>query len=183
MIISATLLFLQAAVLTPPNLVVRQGQTVKVVPVVGTVNGSYVRADLLAAALGGTVADAPNDHYRVNLGDTRIEVTEGVSFLRADSVIVPLGMAPLRSGRTFLLPYQIVAAIIPRYATGFNYDLSTRELMMFSSLARRGPDPVPERPVQSSEPLAAQTEPPRKRAARTGQRRMVVIDAGHGGPD
>jgi len=183
MIISATLLFLQAAVLTPPNLVIRQGQTVKVVPVVGTVNGSYVRADLLAAALGGTVADAPNDHYRVNLGDTRIEVTEGVPFLRADSVIVPLGMPPLRSGRTFLLPYQIVAAIIPRYATGFNYDLSTRELMMFSSLARRGPDPVPERPVQSSEPLAAQTEPPRPRAARTGQRRMVVIDAGHGGPD
>ncbi|MBA3490368.1 MAG: N-acetylmuramoyl-L-alanine amidase, partial [Longispora sp.] len=183
MILGATLLFLQAAVMAPPNLVIRQGQTVQVVPVVGTVAGPYVRADLLAAALGGTVSHAPNDHYRVDLGATRIEVTEGVPFLRADSVIVPLGLPPLRSGRTFLLPYQIVAAIIPRYATGFNYDLATRELMIFSSLARRGPDPVVERSAQSSIPVAAQPEAPRPRAPRTGQRRLVVIDAGHGGPD
>jgi hypothetical protein len=43
------LLFLQMAVATPPNLVVRQGEALKVVPVIGSTTGSYIRADLLGA--------------------------------------------------------------------------------------------------------------------------------------
>jgi len=180
--IAAAILFLQVAVLPPQNLVIRQGETVKVVPVIGTASGSYVRADLLAVALGGTVADAPNFHYRIRLGDTRLELTEGVPFIRADSVIVPIGLPPLRSGKTFLVPYQMVVAVIPRFATGFNYDASTRELMMFSSVARRVIEtPSPPFPGERAPPSSV--EAPRSRTARTGQRRMVVIDAGHGGPD
>ncbi len=178
--IAATLLFLQVAGAAPPNLVIRQGVTIKVVPVVGTVSGTYVRADLLAAALGGTVANAPNAHYRVNLGETQLEVTEGVPFIRADSVVVPLGLPPLRSGNTFLLPYQMVTAVIPRYATGFNFDVATGELMMFSALARRVVEPVPTQPAPDLPPAATSGAP---RARRTGQRRLVVVDAGHGGPD
>lgn len=180
--IAATLLFLQVAVVAPPNLVVRQGTTIKVVPVTKTVSGSYIRADLLAAALGGTVSDAPNMHYRVTLGETRLEVIEGVPFIRADSVIVPLLLPPLRTGKTFLLPYQLVASVIPRFATGFNYDLATRELMMFSSVARRVVEPPPVSPQGSvAEPFPAGPVAPR--TPRTGQRRVVVVDAGHGGPD
>src|SRR6186997_2110756 len=99
----ALLLFLQTAVATPQNLIVRQGEAVKVVPVIGSTTGSYIRADLLAVALGGSVANVANAHYRVTLGDTRLEVVEGVPFLRAGTQVVPMSLPALRSGNTFLL--------------------------------------------------------------------------------
>src|SRR5687767_13467010 len=120
----ALLLFLQTAAAAPPNLVVRQGEAVRVVPVIGTTRGTYVRADLLAAALGGSVANAPNSHYRITLGETKIELFDGVPFARAGNVVVPLMFPALRSGATFVLPYQAVSALIPRYASGYFYDSS-----------------------------------------------------------
>jgi hypothetical protein len=101
---------------------VRQGEVVRVVPVSASTTGQYVRADLLAAALGGTVSNAPNSHYRISLGDNKLELVEGVPFLRANAVVVPMTLPALRSGNTFLLPFQVVSGLIPRYASGFFYD-------------------------------------------------------------
>jgi N-acetylmuramoyl-L-alanine amidase len=181
--ISSLLLFLQASVAAPPNLVIRQGEAIKVVPVVGSVQGSYIRADLLATALGGSVSNVANGHYLVSLGDTRIELVEGVPFARADSFLVPLLLPALRSGKTFLLPFQVVSGLIPRYGNGFFYDASARELRIFSTLARRGVDPP--RDVQRSatpNPAPPSTAGP-SRPPRRSQRHLIVVDAGHGGVD
>lgn len=184
----ALLFFLQTTVTTPPNLVVRQGEAVRIVPVTGTTQGSYIRADLLAAALGGSVANAPNAHYRLSLGDTRIELVEGVPFARAGSVMVPMTLPALRSGATFLLPFQVVTALIPRYASGFFYDSSMRELRIFTTITRNYPPPPPT--VSSDLPpslgAGANSAPGSSRPRglkRGGQRYLVVVDAGHGGPD
>ena len=181
--IVAVSLFLQLAGVTPPNLVVKQGDIIKVVPVTGTASGLYVRADLLAVALGGSVSAAPDNHYRIVLGETRLEVIEGVPFVRADSVVIPIGIPPLRSGKTFLLPYQVVTSVIPRVASGYNFDLATGQLLMFSAVARKAPEQVPARQPGSVPATGAVIEPPRARTPRAGQRRLVVVDAGHGGPD
>jgi N-acetylmuramoyl-L-alanine amidase len=182
----ALLLFLQTAIATPSNLVVRQGDAVIVVPVTGSTTGQYIRADLLAAALGGSVSNAPNSHYRIALGDNKLEVVEGVPFLRANTVIVPMTLPALRSGNTFLLPFQVVTGLIPRYASGFFYDASARELRIFTTIARHYPPPPP----TASEDLPPATgsagstpSPTRARSLRRGQRYLVVVDAGHGGPD
>src|SRR5678815_5726330 len=98
----ALLMFLQTAIANPQNLIVRRGDAVRVVPVIASTMGSYIRADLLAAALGGSVANVSNSHYRVTLGDTRLEMVEGVPFLRADAQVVPMILPALRSGNTFL---------------------------------------------------------------------------------
>ncbi len=181
------LLFLQTTIATPQNLVVRQGDAVRVVPVTGSTTGSYIRADLLAAALGGTVSNAPNAHYRVTLGETRLEVVEGVPYMRADSVIVPMTLPALRSGNTFLLPFQVVAALIPRYASGFFYDNGARELRIFTTIARHvaGPQPAPlgDLPPTVGTGSTTRASPTRARSLRHGQRYLVVVDAGHGGPD
>jgi N-acetylmuramoyl-L-alanine amidase len=181
----ALLLFLQTAVTTPPNLVIRQGDVIKVVPVTGTTQGPYIRADLLAAALGGSVTIAPNAHYRVDLGDTRIELIEGVPFARADSFVVPMTLPALRSGNTFLLPFEVVTAIIPHYASGFLYDANAREMRIFSTLARRVPAslPVPSADRPATSLPGAPSTSARTGAQRRGQRYLVVVDAGHGGPD
>ncbi len=183
--IASLLLFLQSAVVAPPNLVVRQGDAIKVVPVIGTTRGSYIRADLLALALGGTVSNAPNAHYRVSLGSTRIELLEGVPFARADSFLVPLSLPALRSGNTFLLPFELVASLIPRYASGFFYDAGAREMRIFNTYARRGVD-TSEPPQQNAGAAAASPgsgAAARVRGTRRAQRHLVVVDAGHGGPD
>jgi len=184
--IAALLLFMQVGVAAPQNLVVRQGEAVKVVPVTGTTRGSYIRADLLAQALGGTASNAPNGHYRVLLGDTRIELIEGVPFARADSFLVPMTLPALRSGNTFLLPFQVAAALIPRYGSGFFYDVAARELRIFTTtVARRAPQPAAvatsDQPASSSS--SRSDTPSRPRAPRRGVRHLVVVDAGHGGPD
>jgi N-acetylmuramoyl-L-alanine amidase len=117
----------------------------------------------------------------MTLGESNIEMEEGVPFLRVGSAVVPLLLPPLRSGRTFLLPFQVATSVIPRFATGFNYDLAALELRIFNTAARR----VVETPPQPS-PNTVTTLPsitnstPRPRRT---QRRLIVVDAGHGGPD
>lgn len=184
--IATVLLFLQTAVVTPPNLVVRQGDAIKVVPVTGTTQGSYIRADLLAAALGGSVSNAPNAHYRISLGTTRIEFIEGVPFARADSFLVPLALPALHSGNTFLVPFQFATSLIPRYASGFIYDVTAREMRIFNTFARGGVDPPPPAAPQNVDAAVASpggANSGRSRGARRTQRHLVVVDAGHGGPD
>jgi N-acetylmuramoyl-L-alanine amidase len=178
-VIAGLLLFLQTGVTAPPNLVVRQGETVNTVPVIATVSGKYVRADLLATALGGSVTDLPGGRYRVTLGDSRFDIEEGVPFLKTGADVIPLALPPLRSGRTYLLPFQFPSSIVPKNATGFNFDVAANELRIFSTAARR----VVETPAAPSDagPVASQPATPAR--PRRNVRRLIVVDAGHGGPD
>ena len=164
------------------TLVVRQAEATRSVPAIPTVSGNYIRADLLATALGGSAGDAPQGRYRITLGDSRLEMEEGVPFMRVDANVVPLLLPPLRSGRTFLIPYQVATSVIPRFATGFMYDASARELRIFNTAARRVVDaPVrPDDDVVSSLPPSGNTATPRPRR---NMRRLIVVDAGHGGVD
>ncbi|SRR6266542_2829473 len=175
--IAALGLFLQISAAPPPNLVVRDGDIIRTVPVTATLVGRYVRGDLLAVALGGRALERPNGHYQINLGDTHIDVMEGVPFIRVDSFVVPLTVPPLRSGHTFLLPFQTVASVIPKYGSGYMYDAAASEVRIFSTAARRVTALPP--PGQSTVPTSP--APARPRGART--RRLVVVDAGHGGVD
>ena len=179
--IGTVLLFLQIAGATHAALVVRQGDAEKAVPIIPTVSGSYLRADLLAAALGGKAAIGQKGRYVLSLGDARIELTEGVPFVRVNQEVVPVALPLLRSGTTFLVPFQLAASIIPRFTTGYNYDLAAGVMRIFSSVARKAPD---EQPASSSEnkPLLS-TRPLLSPRPRRNQHRLVVVDAGHGGPD
>ena len=180
--IAGLLLFLQTSATAPMTLVVRQAEATRSVPAIPTVSGNYIRADLLATALGGSAGDAPQGRYRITLGDSRLEMEEGVPFMRVDANVVPLLLPPLRSGRTFLVPYQVATSVIPRFATGFMYDASARELRIFNTAARRVVDaPVrPDDDVVSSLPPSGNTATPRPRR---NMRRLIVVDAGHGGVD
>jgi N-acetylmuramoyl-L-alanine amidase len=122
----------------------------------------------------------------MTLGESRLEMTEGVPFLRVGNEVVPILLPPLRSGNTFLIPYQVATSVIPRVATGFNYDAVAREMRIFNTAARR----VVEAPQPSAEPSSSppstttsstpSSTPPRPRR---NTRRLIVVDAGHGGPD
>ena len=187
--IAAALLFLQVAATDRMALVVKQGETAKVVPMIATVSGSYIRADLLASALGGSAAPSQKGRYVISLGDSRIELTEGVPFARVNQEVVPLVLPSLRSGATFLVPFQIASVVIPRFTTGYNYDLAAGVMQRFSTLARKAPEETPPPEAQPSGPTVLPTitgnsgrSTTSTRPKRT-QRRLIVVDAGHGGPD
>ncbi|MEP6509141.1 MAG: N-acetylmuramoyl-L-alanine amidase [Gemmatimonadales bacterium] len=183
----ATLLFLQVAATDRMALVVKQGESATVVPMIATLSGSYLRADLLASALGGTVSNAQKGRYVLSLGDSRIELTEGVPFVRVNQEVVPVALPSLRSGATFLIPFQVASVVIPRFATGYNYDLAAGVMRRFSSVARKAPaEQVTANDAQPSAPTTLPTiTGPNSRGGtpRRTQRRLVVVDAGHGGPD
>ncbi len=177
---------LQVAAASPANLVVRNADNLRTVPSVATLNGRYIRADLLATALGGSSGSIPGGRFRVSLGDSRIDLIEGVPFVRIGAEVVPLNHPPLRSGTTFLVPFQLVTSVIPRYTTGFNYDASVAELKIFNTAARRVVD-APQPSPSLAEPIAGPSLPQpggtTTSRPRRAQRRLVVVDAGHGGPD
>ena len=179
--IAGILLFLQTSAVQP-GLVVRQADVTRTVATIPTLSGTYIRADLLAAALGGSAGPGSPGRYRMTLGDSRLEMTEGVPFLRVGNDVIPILLPPLRSGNTFLVPYQVATSVIPRVASGFNYDATAREMRIFNTAARR----VVEAPQSSAEPspsLPSGTTSSTPARPRRNTRRLIVVDAGHGGPD
>ena len=174
----ALLLFLQTAV-SQPALVVRDGPSRVMVAVTSTGIERTVRADALMSAMGGTLVNGSNQRFTLVFPRARLELFDGIPFARLDTMMIPLSRAPVVRGGFLILPYQLVTEIIPRYAGGYFYDRPARELRTFSTVARGGPVQRP--PAQRQPPAAA--VPRRTPAPRPTERRVVVIDPGHGGRD
>jgi N-acetylmuramoyl-L-alanine amidase len=177
-VIAAFCLLLQ--VVTPPaQVIVKTGASQKAVAVIVAGGKSFVRADVLATALGGSVTVQANGHFGLKLPNARIDFVEGAPFARADSTIVPLAVAPLRSGDALLLPLQIVTDVIPRYGGGYFFDADLNELRGFQTIVKHPviPDRPSGRTTNNSSPGSTSGTYTRP------TRRLVVIDAGHGGPD
>jgi N-acetylmuramoyl-L-alanine amidase len=117
----------------------------------------------------------------MTLGESRIDMTEGVPFLRVGNDVIPILLPPLRSGNTCLIPYQVATSVIPKVASGFNYDAVAREMRIFNTAARRVVE-TPQPAVQPPASLPSITAPGAARPRRA-TRRLIVVDAGHGGPD
>jgi N-acetylmuramoyl-L-alanine amidase len=191
----------------PAQLLVRANGRDATVPVVPTNVGPAVRADLVAASLGGCVKAKANGHWDLSFPGVTFDVAEQVPFARVGGDVVPLASAPFREGDRLFVPFQLVAEHLPARGTGIIYDARLGELRVFTSptpgtfaTARpRDDDAAPvTRPrasgsTQRQNPRAGARDDGRELAslpvrAATGavrlrERRRVVIDAGHGGVD
>jgi N-acetylmuramoyl-L-alanine amidase len=164
----------QASAPIPTFIVVRDGAVVTSVPV--TIDGgeASVRADALMKAMHGMLVTGTNLHYTLVLPRARLDLIDGIPFAKRDSLTIPLGRAPQVRGGQLYLPFQFVSDVIPRYGVGYYYDIPHGVLGTFTTqVADR-----PAAPVQSASPPPRPTVVPKPVG-----RRMVVIDAGHGGPD
>jgi N-acetylmuramoyl-L-alanine amidase len=175
----ALLLFLQTAAANvaapvPTFVVVRDGGAVASVPV--TIDGGQpsVRADALMRAMRGTLITSTNLHYTLALPRARIDLIDGIPFAKRDTLTIPLTRAPQVRGGQLYLPFQFVTDVIPRYAGGYVYDAALSELRTIAEAARR-----PAAPIRTGSPAPANASV----HTRPSARKVVVIDAGHGGPD
>jgi N-acetylmuramoyl-L-alanine amidase len=195
---NAFLLALQIAAATGANAIpafifVRDGTTVTPVPV--TIEGGLasIRADALMKAVRGTLITGTNLHYTLALPRARLDLIDGIPFAKRDSVTIPLSRAPQVRGGQLYLPFQFVSEVLPRYGGGYSYDVAQSELRTYAMAAERPPPPptansTARATVLAPPPTASGTSratvlapPPVVRKAPS--RKVVVIDAGHGGPD
>ena len=168
-------LLLACQLAAPTQLVIRSGARTVNVPVVRGASGAAVRADLLGPALGATTRALPNGHYLITVGGTELDVAEHVPFVRAHDVVFPLVSAPSIIDGRLVVPLQLLSEILPRLSHAFAYDTVRDELRVNDTSIVRTP---------VVDTLHVASAPPPAAASRSGKRRhLVVVDAGHGGPD
>ena len=159
MIVTAALLTILQFADSTTAVVVRDGGRVTRVPVLATRNGAAVSANRLLAPLDARLTRIPPDRIVFEAAGSRVELTAGVPFARVGGDAVPLATAPELTVDDVLLPLALLSDVLPRYSRQVTWDSRTATL-------------VRARPVES-----AGTVPVRR------TRQLVVVDAGHGGPD
>ena len=213
MILAGLALFLQTAVaigqpvasraqpvtIAPESITVRTAAHATILRLTTLDGVALVAADKLASALGGTFRSTSPSHYSLTVGDSHISFTDGVPFAGDDSTIVPMTSAPRAIGRNVFLPFFVVTELVPRFFSGYMYDPDMREVRVFDTAARRiltvaAPAATPAAKPDSPSVGASAREIGEERAIarvagetpvrikRPG-RRLIVVDAGHGGVD
>lgn len=192
MLLGALALTLQLSAVTQPlpPLAVRAGDRLQSVPTLRHPDGGIaVLADALAEALGGQVVaqTTGSRRYRLEVGTTGIDLEAGNALVVVGNDTVPLRAGVFRRGGQLYVPLSLATELLPRLGAGVLFDPDKAELRRFSTVttARRAPAPraraATPRPVT---PAAADNV----RSASAGRsaalrQRVVVVDAGHGGPD
>jgi N-acetylmuramoyl-L-alanine amidase len=183
MIALALALQIAAAGPIPTFIVVRDGAWSAEVPVTITAGEPTVRADALMRAMRGTLVTGTNLHYTLALPRGRLALIDGIPFAKLDTLTVPLTRAPQVHGGQLYLPLQFVSEVIPRYVGGYSYDVAQAELRSSAPAVASGAAGTgvvtPTRAPAETTRTATRSAP----ISRPAQRKLVVIDAGHGGPD
>ncbi len=181
----------QVAVASPAPLVVRVGDKVRSVPVVAhPEGGSALRADLLAEAIGGRLIDGGAGRWRLDLGGTGIALTLLAPFAVSGEEALPMPSSPFRSGGRVFVPYALATDILPRALGGLMFDPARVELRRMALVSRQpaAPRAIAEASARASRSAAEIVPSPRipdvsPPARAPSRKRLVVVDAGHGGRD
>ena len=176
----------------PSILVVKDATRSVSVALVSGVGGPLLRAEQLKPIVPITVSHLTGNRWMLIVNGTGIDVSDGVRFARVGDQTYQLAAAPEVRKGVLYVPLQLVAEFIPRLVTNLNWDADRFELRAFSSLqkfsTRDVPAPLRSGPArQSSEssrvPQGSATATSVAPLGPLRQRRLVVVDAGHGGPD
>ena len=177
------------------SVVVRDAHRSVRVPLVSTPAGPMVRPESFGDMLPVGVHHDSASAYTLDVWGVRLQVEVGLALVRLGDDVRQLATAPvLRNGHLFV-PLQLISDVFPSTVPNTRWDAESGQLIVFTtapssgevtSLART-PEPRVEREVARAPRVAAapsRTDESRLPPvpARHG-RRMIVVDAGHGGVD
>ena len=134
--------------------------------VISTPAGGALRADVVLPLIGGTVSSPSNGRWKIDAPGVSFTLVDGVPFATTKDGPIPLAAAPIMRNGALLLPLQILSDIVPRIGNRVMWDASSRELRAFRSLAK-----------------GTNLAPSVRTAPAAPRRRLIVVDAGHGGVD
>jgi N-acetylmuramoyl-L-alanine amidase len=172
--------------------IARLGERSRPVAQIPHPNGGFaLRADALAEGLGGQVvrdAERPG-RYRLEVGAVGIDIEQGSALAVVADDTLPLSAEVFRQGGQLYVPLAFAADLLPRLSTGVMYDAEKREVRRFAPVvaSRRAPAPRSAPSVVAAntnvraEPDRTAVRVPETRSS--NRQRVVVVDAGHGGPD
>ncbi len=174
---------LQVATATVSPLSVRVGERVRAVGIVTHSGRQSIRADQLVAALGGIFSDDGDGRLQMQLDDQRLTVLEAAPYVISGRDTLQLSAGMYRRDGVAYVPLTFATQTIPRLVASVRYDAAKREV-------RRIPSATALR-AESQRVESQRAEPPNTPATRARSRstttflrqRVVVVDAGHGGPD
>jgi N-acetylmuramoyl-L-alanine amidase len=180
-------------VTTVGPLVVKDATRSVTVAVLTSAHGPLVRADQLRPIVPVTVSHVTGDRWMLIVGGSAIEVEAGLRFARVGDAQYQLAAAPeVRKGALYV-PLQLVVELVPRIAGNLAWDADRFELRAFSAVsrvddrqARQQGEPVVGGTVRGdADDAAVDARPALVNPTASGlrARRLVVVDAGHGGPD
>ncbi|HEY8794555.1 MAG TPA: N-acetylmuramoyl-L-alanine amidase [Gemmatimonadaceae bacterium] len=175
--IGAVLVALQLASATPSVLSVRAGDSESIVPLVETNLGAAISIERLAPLVPLNISDLGNGRFAVKVAGIDMELRDQLPFARVSGQVVPLAAAPFVVDGHLHVPFEVVAELLPRIASDrLRYNPGRAELRYSGS---------PAASTVALLPAAGATE---KRAAPTrggtrARKRLIIVDAGHGGPD
>jgi N-acetylmuramoyl-L-alanine amidase len=185
MVLGALLLALQLKAASPhPNeavLVVRDASRSQRIALTLTHAGPMLRPELLNPIVGLTLSRSGPAKFNVVVGGVTMELEAGTTTVRVGGDIRQLISAPIERDRQLFVPLQFVSEILPTFASNLRWDPIARQLVVFSFIDHRSASTVDTR--STSRATAAAGASRQARSARSSARHMVVVDAGHGGPD
>jgi N-acetylmuramoyl-L-alanine amidase len=195
MLLGTVAFTLQLLATTPalPPLAVRAGDRLRTSATVPHPDGGVaLRADALAEALGGRVI-APRlgvGAYRLQVGTTGVDLVAGSALAVVADDTIPLRAGVYRQSGQLYVPIALATEVLPRIGADALFDPVKAELRQLSTVtATRGaPPPVSRVRAEAAQMPAlpapidnVRNAPATRRAAL--RQRIVVVDAGHGGPD
>ena len=157
---------------------------------------TYVSADAATTALAGRVQRLPNHRFLLSVGGVAFEIADRSSFALSDGRVYPL-MAPARERDGRLeITVQLLTDVAPRAGARLAWNPVSRRLAVvaarsMASVPASSPPATVAPPTVAPAPLAPATvapagtrpQPSGSAATRGVRRRVIVIDAGHGGRD
>jgi N-acetylmuramoyl-L-alanine amidase len=184
---------------TPPErpLVVKDASRSVSVALVDSPDGPMLRADALRPVLPVTVSHLMGERWMLIVNGTAIEVEAGSRLARVGKESYQLAAAPVVRKGALLVPLQLVVEIVPRVVNNLVWDPERFELRAFTSVtkfsdreaAKAAASTRVKNVVQAGD--ARRTSVPddgslvssRASIGPLHSRKLVVVDAGHGGPD
>jgi N-acetylmuramoyl-L-alanine amidase len=185
----------------PETLLVKDATRSSSVPLVPGHGGPLLRAEALRPIVPVTVSHLTSERWMLIVNGAAIQVEQGSRFVKVGEESYQLAAdVEVRKGVLYV-PLQLVAELVPQLAANLVWDAPRFELRAFSTptrVAERRDSEDVARPVTR---VAARSDrrakvgndpsfsPSAKRSEVTqaGQprraRQLVVVDAGHGGPD
>jgi len=156
------------------TLVVRTATQTQRVPLVASESGPLLRPELLAPLVAVTTAREAPGRYRVSVFGVPIGIEVGAATVRTEGLVRQLAVAPVERDGHLLVPLQFVSEILPAFVSNVRWDAAARQLVILSPAARVAKS----QSATQADERVAQADRDSKHSAR-----LVVVDAGHGGPD
>lgn len=166
MILAALLVGALGGVTRGDSLHVRIAGRDTAIAVVASAAGPALRAASVLPLVGVRVGSAGPGRFTLSRNDVSISVVDGAPFASIRSTTFPLVAPPTLRDGELLIPLSALGDLLSRFGGDITWDGERRELRVVRGGA-----------------LAATTTRPSAPPARRAAPHLVIVDAGHGGPD